>query len=122
MKTRKWEEMYEKIQEKVVDVIEGEPFVSYSAYKTDLNGIPTDNLELVVIKGNVQFFQKHEIFWGEGKDYMSPVISNPTWLQITILANDMIKITGDKHHIFLENFDIIKEENGIKQVEFIMGS
>ena len=38
----------------------------------------------------------------KGKDYISKLVTNPTWLEIAVLSNDMIKITGNKKHVFLE--------------------
>jgi hypothetical protein len=34
----------------------------------------------------------------------------------------MILITGDQHHVFLEGVHVLREENGVKLVEFEMGS
>ncbi len=36
------------------------------------------------------------------KGYRSPIMENPTWLEVALLANDMINCTGDNHHVYLE--------------------
>ena len=80
-------------------------FISYSAYETDDDGIPIDNLDETAVHGTVRFYQRHNPFWdvnGEGADYLSSEVTNPTWLQVAKLANEMINITGDEHHVFLE--------------------
>lgn len=109
------------IYERVEQAIEGEQLVWYSVCKEDDNGIIIDNLDEVAIEGKVYFFEEHTTI-GEGQDYYSPVVSNPTGLEVAVLANEMIKTTGDIHHIFLEGVNVIKEENGIQQVQFLMGS
>lgn len=109
------------IQERVIQAIDGKCFVYYSAYKRDSNGNVIDNLDDIAVEGKVYFFAKH-ITTGSGTDYSSPIVENLTWLQVVILANEMIKTTGDTHHIFLESIKIVKEEDGIKQMEFWMGS
>lgn len=68
------------------------------------------------------YFVSEDFTDSPGTDYTSPIVENPTWLQVAILANEMIKTTGDTHHIFLESIQLVKEENGIKQMEFWMGS
>jgi hypothetical protein len=116
-----FDEAMSKIEERVAQAIKGERLVSYSAYKYDSNEIPIDNLDEIAVEGKVYFFQEH-VTIGSGTDYTSPIVENPTWLQVAILANEMIKTTGDTHHIFLESIKIVKEENGIKQMQFWMGS
>lgn len=116
-----FDEAMSNIQERVNQAIEGERFVYYSAYEHDSNEIPINNLDDIAVKGKVYFFEEH-VTTGPGTDYTSPIVENPTWLQVAILANEMIKTTGDTHHIFLENIEILKEENGIKQMGFRMGS
>lgn len=116
-----FEEAMSKIEERVIQAIAGERLVSYSAYKYDSNEIPIDNLDEIAVQGKVYFFAEH-ITTGPGTNYTSPIVDNPTWLQVAILANEMIKTTGDTHHIFLESIQLVKEENGIKQMEFWMGS
>jgi len=106
--------------------------VYYSAYTTDSDGNPINNLNEVVIKGKVILTQSHDEFWGDGESYQSAIIENPTWLELAVLANDMIEMTGDHHHIFLENVYPVKVAgintyepkvvDGVRFYEFCMGS
>ena len=106
--------------------------VYYSAYKTDSDGNPINNLRDVAVEGKVILTQGHDEFWGDGEPYQSDVIENPTWLDLAILANDMIEMTGDYHHIFLEKVYPVrvadlntyepKVVDGVQFYEFCMGS
>ncbi len=103
---------------RINEKIKGKNMVRYSAYKMDIVGVPINNLDNIAIKGKFKFYQKCDPFFSEkGKDYISKLVTNPTWLEVAILANDMIKITGDKHHVFLEG--VRKYRNKAK---FNMGS
>lgn len=76
------------------------PFiVTYSAYELDEVGMPIDNLDEVPYKGT--FVVVSEDHWGEF-DYESNPITDPTWLDLAVLANEAINVTGDEHHVFLE--------------------
>lgn len=95
--------------------------VTYSAYKSDDDNIPIDNLDDVPVQGRVKFVAEPDS-WST-KRYESPVVESPTWLEITLIADDMIKTIEDFHHIFLENIRHAKtEEDGTKIYHFIMGS
>lgn len=55
--------------------------------------------------------------------YKSPPVENPTWLDLCVLANRAILVTGDLHHIFLEG--VRRQgamENGLPVYEFQFGS
>jgi hypothetical protein len=94
----------------------------YSVYECDADGLPVDNLDKIPVEGPCRFVQKHESFWGKGEDYESAEIESPTWLEVCILAHRMILVTGDLHHVFLEGVSVLREEDGVKIVEFEMGS
>ncbi len=96
--------------------------VFYSAYTTDNNGLPIDNLDDIAIEGRVKFHVTHDPFWGSGNPYSSHVVESPTWLDIAVLANKMIKTTGNSHHHYLENVLIVDEDDGTKIAQFLMGS
>ena len=85
------------------------------------------NGDLFEIEGRVQFVQEHDGFWGEGEDYISEVVENPTWLDVTFYANEMIGITGDHHHVYLEGVHksettIAADGKPVDVYEFGMGS
>lgn len=62
------------------------------------------------------------MYIGKGKDYISQLVENPTWLEVAQLADDMIQITGDYHHVYLEGIEVIEEKDGVKKAIFCMGS
>ena len=98
------------------------PSVYYSAYVTDSCGVPVNNLDDIAIKGNVKFVQEYEPFWdeeGNGKKYESKEMKDPTWIDVTVLADEMIRTTGDKYHMFLEG--VYMNADG-KTYGFSMGS
>ena len=98
--------------------------VDYSAYKTDKDDMPIDNLDQVAVEGKVILVGHADDFFGgsKSKDYRSDILENPTWLQVAVCANKMIKRTRDTHHCFLEGLTRIGEEDGIQVYEFFMGS
>jgi len=104
-----------------------QPHVFYSVYDTDPEtGNPINNLNDVAIKGKAILYAKADTFWGDsdGEDFFSPVLENPTWLEIAVYANAMIIATRDFHHIFLEGVHPtgIKNMDNIPFYEFSMGS
>ena len=62
------------------------------------------------------------MYIGKGKDYTSQLVENPTWLEVAQFADDMIRITGDYHHVYLEGIEVIEEKDRIKKAIFCMGS
>ena len=109
-----------------------EVVVAYSAYTTDDKDVPIDNLDCIAAKGRIKFVAKVSPFWHNfgknpnpkhgGKNYESPVVENPTWLDVAILADDMIRTVGDFHHVFLEKISHRGEKDGIQIYGFLMGS
>jgi hypothetical protein len=123
---QRWKDCQEAIAElhlRVEEAITGKTFVSYSAYDSDERDVPIDNLDEVAIEGDA-------VLWGDGytdKRYRSKVVKNPTWLALCVLANAMIKRTGDHHHVFLEGVHLdeeatAKRHDGVKIYRFSMGS
>lgn len=102
--------------------------VDYSAYETTDDDVPIDNLDEVAAKGKVRLVGFADDFFGGGKsrDYRSEVLDSPTWLQVAVEANRMIRTTRDTHHCFLEGLDKLPKdrqtEPGVTLYEFVMGS
>jgi hypothetical protein len=57
-----------------------------------------------------------------GRPYVSPIVTSPTWLEIVVLADAMIKTTGDYHHQFLEGVRVLAACGDVQAAEFLMGS
>ena len=115
-----WEKVYSEIENQLKNEISDEILVRFSAYKIDENEIPINNLNDIVVNGKVKFISPKNIWKNE--KYTSVIVENPTWLDITVLANEMIIKTQDKHHIYLEDIEFVREEKDIKIYDFIMGS
>ena len=111
-----WDSEHCKIQDRVAAHIKAnskvENRVYYSAYTSDDRCHPIDNLDEVAVDGVVQFTCQYA--WVQenldGADdvygnYLSDKITNPTWLDIALIANEMINRTGDHHHVFLEGIN-----------------
>jgi hypothetical protein len=116
------EGMRQAIQARVEKAIGSGCVVQYAAYQFDARKLPIDNLDEVAAVGSVQFVQKHDPFWGAGKDYQSATVHNPTWLDVASIANEMINITGDQQHCFLEGFTSVGRKGKISIFELDMGS
>jgi len=83
-----------------------------------------EDMDAIAIEGTAQVTMPHDGFWGEGKDYISPIVVNPTWLQLAMFANEGINVTGDNHHVFFENVRCVGIEiiTGVQTYKFSMGS
>ncbi len=108
--------------QQIAAAIKGKVYVAYSAYETQ-DDVPINNLGEVAVQGRCIFLDEG---YG-GKPYQSYIVENPTWLQLCVVANDMIKKTGDKHHIFLEGVRYDKRgtdgrNDGVRVYRFSMGS
>ena len=119
---REWDVRVDAILKRVAKALPKGALVRYSAYEGDAEKLPVDNLDKIAVHGRCIFVQEHDPYWGEGKNYVSAETFNPTWLQVCMLANDMIHITGDHRHVFFEGVSILREENGVKIVNIDMGS
>ena len=84
-----------------------------------------------VLKGRYRVCADNESFWGSGKDYRGEVLTDPTWEDLTVEAERLIRCTGDSHHVFLEHFTVLGtdlerlaavHEDGVLDLELFMGS
>jgi hypothetical protein len=119
---KEWDRRIVEIRERAARLLPRGSLVRYGAYEEDADRLPVDNLEKVAVEGRCIFVQKHDPYYGDGKDYVSAEMLNPTWLQVCALANEMILVTRDEHHVFFEGVTVLREENGVKVVDFDMGS
>jgi len=84
-------------------------------------------LDQIAVEGRVQFkaegYDPDEETYG---DYESPILENPTWMEVAKVCNDMILRTGDFHHCFLESVvekgETEDEGGSVKVCHFVMGS
>jgi hypothetical protein len=112
----------EAIEERVNDAYP-DGWVSYSAFATDEQGLPIDNLDEVAVEGNVVLVAKSDPFFGAGKDFTSEPIVSPTWMQVVGIANQSVACTKDEHHVFLEELsDTGKTSDGARVYALRFGS
>lgn len=126
---KKYNDAMEPIQTKVCEAVmknNQDCYVYYSAYESE-GDFPIDNLDEIAVAGKVKFVEQGDGFFGSGEGYRSKVLENPTWLEVCVLANEMILATKDKHHIYLEGViatekTLFQDNDTIKIVRFCMGS
>ena len=116
------DKLSEAIQAHVENSIGSGCVVKFAAYGSDARGMPISNLDEVAVAGAVQFVRDHDPFWGPGKAYQITTVHDPTWMDVCIIANEMIGVTGDQQHCFLEGFTRLRSEGGINILELDMGS
>lgn len=99
-------------------------FITNSSYKSDHKGWPINNLNEVAVEGPVILFHRKSATWGgkKSRDYYSPVLNSPTWLEVCVHANRMVKCVRDVHHIFVEGLRKRGTKDGFPTYEFCMGS
>jgi hypothetical protein len=119
------------MHKKVEDAVKanGEEFqVYYSAYKSTEEGIPIDNLDAIPMQGKIIIVDEGSTFYGSGEAYRSKTLDSPTWLELCVVANEMILSTKDLHHVYLEGVMATKQVltlqdmTEIKVCNLIMGS
>lgn len=87
--------------------------VFYSAWIDSEDEVPVNNLHEIAFKGTYTVVADYNSFWGEGEIYISEPVTDPTWLQLAVLANEAIHTTGDFHHIFFEGADLVDKNKAI---------
>jgi len=61
-----------------------------------------DDIAIENVIGGVHM--KYSSHWGEDKDLMLILPSTCTWRQLAHAADKLIEMSGDEHHIFIEDF------------------
>jgi hypothetical protein len=96
--------------------------VFFSVYKFDSDKVPIDNLDDVPITGKVIIKGIRDRSRGQlSKDYESPIMESPTWLDLCEIANDQIAATRDRVHRYLENVEVVGNMGDIQVAVFRLG-
>jgi hypothetical protein len=96
--------------------------VFFSAYKLDSDKVPIDNLDDVPITGRVIIKRIRDRSRGQlSKDYESPTMESPTWLDLCVIANNQIMATRDRVHRYLENVEVVGNTGDIQIAIFRLG-
>lgn len=117
--------VYNEMREQVRQAVQAEGFHNahavYSAYTENANGILVNNLNETAVKGKVKFtVPAYAVETGERP--RTALFEDPTWLDATVALEQLIRMTGDYHHVFLEDIKVEKEENGVKICNIMTGS
>jgi hypothetical protein len=84
------------------------------------------SLDAIALTGRCIFVETVDDFWvqrGDAHNYQSEPIIEPRWIDIAVLANEMIHTVKDYHHVFLEGVRVKSvDEGGTQIVQFSMGS
>ena len=83
-------------------------------------------LNEIAVQGKCQFVADVDHFWVSEdypQNYLSDVIEDPSWIDVAMMANEMIHTIQDYHHVFLEGICVDSvDSNGVQIVKFSMGS
>lgn len=115
----KFEEAYTAIHDELAKYIRN-PKVKYAAFQTDADGVPIDNLNEVAIEGQV-------IARSCRNDYESFQMTNPSWLDLAMAANEEIEYgqfndPNEKRYIYFEGFEPRGASSGITYAYLEFGS
>jgi len=47
---------------------------------------------------------RYKEHWGHDKDLAIPIPPSPSWFDLAVAADRIIEMSGDTHHVFIENF------------------
>jgi hypothetical protein len=84
-----------------------------------------------VFRGRYRVIQNQDDYWGKGENYIGEILTDPTWEDLMVEAERMIRCTGDRHHIYLEavhladsNIELLASAHGegVRTLKLSMGS
>lgn len=108
------DQMHNRIDKYLMAISNSERYVCYSAYKSDEDEIPIDNLSNTAFLGKGIVVEEKDEFFGSGRNYQSDVLDTPSFLDLALVANELIETTGDFHHAFFES---VMKTNGEKVID-----
>jgi len=120
-------EMYNEVDAAIEASGQKRNHVIYSAYDV-IDDLPVNNLHEIPYRGTFTVVAEHDDFWDgmgsgwvgdtesmsepRGRNYESVVVTDPTWLALSVLANQAIIATNDLHHVYLEC--VVKKGNKLE--------
>jgi hypothetical protein len=98
--------------------------VVFSAYGLDADKVPIDNLDDVPVPGKLIIRGKRDPNHGtyRSKDYESPIMDGPTWLDLCVIANDQMVTTRNRDHRYLEHVEVVGNMGDIQIAAFCLGA
>lgn len=93
----------------------------YDAFPWTADGLPIDNLHEVAVNGRCRIVQQANAKL-KTQFFLSKELSSPTWLDVCVVADDLLRQTNDMRWVFLEALTILRHEDGVAVVELDFGS
>jgi hypothetical protein len=122
---RKWDKMPIDTQDYYIDAYYHTEYAHYSLYDENERYIRPDK---VAFNGYYRIIEKYNNNNDDDDIYISNLLINPTYADILLEVDKKISITGDYHHIFLEDVYIDGElfdkdiNDNIKIIDMFLGS
>ena len=115
---------YDAIQNRIRDRVGRKCFVFFSAYTLDSDKVPIDNLDEVPVAGKLLIRGgRDRTRSGQlRKEYESPIVEDPSWLELCVIANNQISATHDRDHRYLEYIEVVENIGDIQVAVFRLGA
>ncbi len=119
LKKELWNTLNENQQEYYISTKYDSEYASYCIY----TGNDTlQNPDEIAINGSCIVYEDQNDDWNSS-GYIGDVLENPSYGDILLEADNVLKITGDNHHVFLEGFNIVSyTDSGMAIINLCMGS
>jgi hypothetical protein len=95
------------IQNRVKHRIGRNCVVVFHAYKLNADRLPIDNLDEVPVSGKLLIRSGRRRRAAQSIEFESPVVENPSWLELCVIANNQLIATRDRKHRYLEQIDVV---------------
>lgn len=105
------------IRARVLEKVEA-PRVVYDAFPLGSDGLPVDNLDRRAFEGRCRVEAQLE----ERGGYHSHVLENPSWLELSVVADQLLKATGEREQVFLEGLTALRVDDDVTVLELTFGS
>lgn len=114
------DEMYNRMYKLRNQIIKSHPY--FKTRKQWVSEWSAGDLELIMPFADGKVVLEYDGGWGESG--VSKVVTNPTYLDMYALADELIRSSGDGHHIFAEGFIYERTANikGVKYYQLATGS
>lgn len=110
---QEYDQRMERIEQRLAAEIDGECRVEFEVEDAEL--------EDCAFEGKLGFTAHRDPSNPSSRDYKSEVVENPSWLEVAVLANQMLVTTDDDDHRYLEGVEILKS-GPVSEARFLMGS
>ncbi len=111
-----------RLQRRIARRLGQVPVVFYNAYGIDRGGLPIDNLDDIAIEGRVRFRATQDSPGANFAPVFGRIIHAPTWMDIAVLADGMLRSSHDRHRRFLTGVRVLAKVDGIKTAQIQLDS